>query len=137
MTWRLLIDDDALGSRAPGISIENPQWRVRMNLPAIAPATDHLGDWVLALDAQQAIDAITERGMPAFVSFDHDLGDDRDAIAVAHWIIERDLDDGILDVPFEFEVHSGNIVGRRNIRSLLDNYLDFKFGNRETPSIVP
>lgn len=125
MTYRLIIDDDADSSRRPEATIEEPSWRARMNLPSSPPDTAGLGEWAKARTASEAIALIEERGMPLFVSFDHDLGDGRDAIAVVHWIIERDLDQPFLPADFSFEVHSGNIVGRKNIESLLSSYLSF------------
>ena len=126
MTWRLFIDDDCDTVRRPSITVENTAWRARMNLPLTVPQTAGLGEWVFARDAASAIEAITERGMPDFISFDHDLGDGRDAMAVVHWIIERDLDGYPIPHTFEYEVHSGNPVGRSNIRNLLSGYLDFR-----------
>nr|WP_250808053.1 cyclic-phosphate processing receiver domain-containing protein [Neorhizobium tomejilense] len=126
MTWKLFLDDDCDGVRQPGITVENPAWRDRMNLPVVPPDTSAHGGWVLARDADTAISLMTERGMPSFISFDHDLADGKDAISVAKWMIERDLDGYPIPAGFDFEVHSGNPVGRRNIRMLLEGYLDFK-----------
>jgi hypothetical protein len=129
MSWKLFIDDDCDGARNPAITVEDRGWRRRMNLPVSTPGTEHLGDWVLARSADEAIAVVEELGMPSFISFDHDLGDGKDAIAVAHWLIERDMDGVAFPSDFAFEVHSGNPIGRANIRGLIDNYLAFKRRN--------
>lgn len=126
MTWRLFIDDDCDGLRAPAITVEDPSWRSMMNLYGDAPKTERLGDWVLARSVDEAVEMVEQRGMPGFVSFDHDLGDGKDGIALAHWLIEKDLDGVPLPPDFSFEVHSGNPVGRANIRGLLQGYIEFK-----------
>jgi len=123
MAWKLFVDDDADGSRRPAISVENPGWRVSLGLPPVPPDVFHLGDWVVARSHDEAIAAMEARGLPDFVSFDHDLGDGKDGIAVARWIIERDLDDGSLPDGFGYEVHSANPVGRANISGLMESYL--------------
>jgi hypothetical protein len=137
MSWKLFIDDDCDGARNPSITVEDSRWRRRMNLPATVPETDHLGDWVLARSADEAIATVEKLGMPSFISFDHDLGDGKDAIAVAHWLIEHDMDGVPFPSEFAFEVHSGNPIGRANIRGLIDNYLEFKRRNAAPENTGP
>lgn len=70
---------------------------------------------------------VKENGCPVFISFDHDLGHDQPSgFDIAKWLIEEDLDNDIIPIGFEFDVHSQNPVGGENIRSLLNNYLDWK-----------
>lgn len=74
------------------------------------------------LEARQLCD----RRAPAFVSFDHDLGDgEPTGMDFARWLVERDLDAGghYLPASFAFNVHSANPVGAANISGLLDGYL--------------
>ena len=124
--WKLFLDDDAEGSRHPSISVDNSAWRTNMGLPAAVPDTSHLGEWVIAKSYEEAVTRITELGFPSFVSFDHDLGDGLDGIAVARYLVEMDLDKFGMPDDFDFEVHSANPVGRANIRGLLTNYIDVK-----------
>lgn len=127
MSWKLFLDDDCDDVRDPKITVENPTWRKRMDLPSSVPDTSEFGEWVLARNADAAITLIEERGMPAFISFDHDLRDGKDGIAVAHWLTTRDMDgDIVIPKDFRFEVHSGNRTGRENIRCLIENYLAFR-----------
>ncbi|MDF2188378.1 cyclic-phosphate processing receiver domain-containing protein [Paraflavitalea sp. CAU 1676] len=69
---------------------------------------------------------ITSQGLPAFISFDNDLGlDDNgevapDGYAAAKWLVyESGLDLSNL----KFHVHSANPVASVQIQSLLDNYI--------------
>lgn len=128
--WKLFLDDDADTVRRPEISVENPAWRKKMDLPLDPPNTDSriLGDWKIARSYSEAASLFDEFGLPFFASFDHDLADGKDGIAVAHRMIEIDLDlfGRELFQYFRFEVHSGNRVGRDNIRGLLEGYMKQK-----------
>lgn len=66
-------------------------------------------------------------GLPAFISFDNDLGLDEqgnvapDGYAAAKWLVyESGLDLTNLD----FMVHSANPVAAEQIKGLLNNYID-------------
>lgn len=128
--WRLFLDDDADDARRPDISVENPGWRMRAGLSKNPPFLQHLGDWVIAKNYQEAIEAINALGFPSFVSFDHDIASKETGVDVAKYLIDIDLDTGAMPEDFGFEVHSANPVGRRNIIMLLENYL----GQKEWPS---
>lgn len=63
----------------------------------------------------------------SYVSFDHDLGlDSEDGLACAKYLVEADLELGILAENFEFNVHSANPVGRDNIIAYMENYVRTK-----------
>jgi hypothetical protein len=126
MGWRLFLDDDADTTRRPAISVEDRQWRHDRNLPSVIPSTDHLGPWVLARSCEEAIHEIDARGLPNFVSFDHDLCDERegyDGKKVAEYIVNRDRIDRSLPSDFAYEVHSWNGRGAIRIESFLESYL--------------
>lgn len=135
MKWKLFLDDDADTVRRPDITVENPMWRKTMDLPLTPPDTSDFGGWVIARNFDEAKTLFESRGLPHFVSFDHDLADGKDGIAVAHLIVDADLDaaGNALCDDFAFEVHSGNRVGRANIRGLLESYL----ASKTTPITKP
>lgn len=85
-------------------------------------------EWVVARSSSEAISLLKDRGCPARISFDHDLGGDDTAMVVAKWLIETDLNCSGRFLPdkFEFSVHSANPVGAANIQGLLDAYLSYK-----------
>jgi hypothetical protein len=83
-------------------------------------------NWIVVRSYQEAIDMILDYGMPAYLSFDHDLGDNvKSGFDLAKWIVESSLDN-IITIPdhFEFNVHSANPVGAENIDGLLTQYLE-------------
>lgn len=84
--------------------------------------------WTVARSFDEAISIIREKGFPRFVSFDHDLGDDSPSGKdLANWMVEMDLD-LTFSFPrdFGFVVHSANPVGKKNIESLLNQYLNWR-----------
>ena len=98
----------------------------KLYLDDIRVTTD---DSVLVKTVQEAKSYILKNGMPSFISFDHDLGENQSTgFDLAKWIVEQDLDQQGLFIPddFTFRVHSQNPVGGRNIEMLLNNYLSQK-----------
>ena len=92
------------------------------------PADRDLGKFVVVRSFEQAIDVMSQRGCPEFISFDHDLGpDEPTGYDIAKWIVEKDLDDrGFIGADFQFETHSQNPIGAQNISKLLESYLRHK-----------
>lgn len=78
-------------------------------------------DWVVARTYDEAIRTVLARGVPAYSSWDHDLGPGPTAMDFAHWFAEHVLDGGLSLAGFEFYVHSQNPIGARNIDSFLRN----------------
>lgn len=89
-----------------------------------------LGEWVVARSVFLAKHIIEQRGMPDFISFDHDLGEDvPTGYDLAKWLVDQDLDGVNYFHPvFEYTVHSQNPVGKANIEGLMDQYLKEIFG---------
>ncbi len=89
---------------------------------------------ILVRSYTEAIEIIKTNGMPNFISFDHDLGKDKNGVMLksgydlAKWIVNSDLN-SIIDIPsgFKYKVHSQNPVGKKNIIMLLDGYLKLKY----------
>ena len=74
------------------------------------------------------VQQIQKNGLPEFISFDNDLGEDQDGIllpdgyACAKWLVyESEIDLKEL----KFKVHSANPVAKVQIQSLLTNYIRF------------
>ena len=81
-------------------------------------------NWIVARNYKEAINIITKNNCPFFISFDHDLGEEKTGYDVAKWLIETDLNyPGFIHNNFDFKVHSANPVGKENIEKLLRNYL--------------
>ena len=69
---------------------------------------------------KEFIDFIQNKGIPDFISFDHDLGIEETGYDCAKFLVEYCLDHN-LTIP-NFTVHSQNPVGKENIEKLLNNF---------------
>jgi hypothetical protein len=85
-------------------------------------------EWVIARNYEEVFDIIEERGMPSFISFDHDLGDDEPSgFHITKKLVELDMDgDQKFPSEFQYYVHSANPVGKANIEGYIDNYMRVK-----------
>ena len=85
-------------------------------------------DFVIVRTYSAFVDCIQRHGLPEFISFDNDLGEDEpghvapDGYAAAKWLVYQS---GLDLRPLAFHVHSANPVARLQIESLLINYLAF------------
>ena len=104
---------------------------MKMYLDDIRTPTEKFDFVVRSYD--EAIAIIKKNGVPNYISFDHDLGVDKNGnllktgFDLAKWLIESDLDN-IYTLPsnFKFKVHSQNPIGKKNIISLLEGYMKYK-----------
>jgi hypothetical protein len=87
--------------------------------------------WVLVRSSADAIEYVKRRGLPEFISFDHDLGGDDTARRFVLWLIDH-LDQGTSKLPtnFQFYVHSQNPIGRDWIEGTMNNIVH-NFGVEE------
>ena len=89
------------------------------------PTTDF--PWQVVRDYKSAIAYVMESGIPDYISFDHDLGTEKSGLDFAKWLVEQELDGNHwFPVGFEFNVHSANPVGAKNIREYLTSYLEYR-----------
>ena len=80
--------------------------------------------WEIARSYEEAINLISERGMPQRIAFDHDLGTGKTGMDFAKWLVESLLDGGLrLPEGFTFSVHSDHPNGADNIRGLMTGIL--------------
>lgn len=102
-----------------------------------------LGPWEIARNYEQFVAMIAKKGIPSFVSFDHDLADEHYRASMynpdrhysnyytdgtfkektgrdcAKWLVEHCLEH---DIPIpEYQVHSMNPIGQENIRSIMES----------------
>ena len=111
-------------------------------------------NWKIARTVEEAKSLIKQFGFPEYASLDHDLGfigkhdeqvpnhlvdirivkpeelvdTEPSGYEFAKWIVEEDMN-GTISIPptFEFNVHSANPIGAKNIYNLLHDYLKRKF----------
>jgi len=90
-------------------------------------------NWIIARNWEDVMMCLRVHGMPGFISFDHDLGEDvHNGHDIVKLLIELDMGgdtDFALPEDFEYYIHSQNPVGKDNIQGLLDNYLKFRTEN--------
>jgi hypothetical protein len=102
--------------------------KVKLYLDDIRTPKD--SSFIVVRSYDEAISYVEENGMPDYISFDHDLGVDDEGVLLksgfdfAKWLSEADMDN-LIDIPqsFEFNVHSANPEGVKNIEGLLNHYL--------------
>lgn len=88
----------------------------------------HLGnsDFVIVRSYKAFVEQILQQGLPDFISFDNDLGEDEnhtvlpDGYACAKWLV---YESGINFSNLKFQVHSANPVAKKQIEGLLNNYI--------------
>ena len=96
-------------------------------------------DWVIARSMDDAVWYIENRGVPSFISFDHDLAADhyvlgdgeKTGYTFAKWFVNYVTDNDIkIPENFDFYVHSMNPVGAKNIRDYMSQWLhNYKINN--------
>lgn len=99
--------------------------------------------WAIVRSFDQAVAWVNEHGFPEVISFDHDLGyeeyglvdgivrivfdkEEKSGYDFAKWLIEYDLETNSMPDNFSFTVHSMNPIGKKNIETLLNNYIHNK-----------
>ena len=73
---------------------------------------------------EEFVDYLERKGLPDFISFDHDLGEDLSGYDCAKYLVEYCLEHQ-LPLP-DYQVHSQNPVGKENIERLLENFRSFE-----------
>lgn len=86
-------------------------------------------DFVVLRSCDEAIEYVKEHGIPAFISFDHDLGDEvnvpeKTGHTFAKFLVQHMLDLDIQE-PFQYYIHSANPVGAENIAGVLDHFFEY------------
>jgi hypothetical protein len=85
---------------------------------------DDISNWMIVRSSGDAIGAVQNRGVPSFISFDHDLGGADTARIFIAWLTNA-LIDGSATLPgdFHFTVHSQNPVGAEWIRGTMESLI--------------
>lgn len=78
-------------------------------------------DWVVARSSFDAAVIVAIGGMPSYISFDHDLGEDDTAMNFLKWLAENCQDRGTT-FTFDYYVHSQNPIGRDNIINFIESF---------------
>lgn len=84
--------------------------------------------FVIVRTFEAFVKCIKNYGLPEFISFDNDLGEDEnghlllDGYSAAKWLV---YESGLDLKELKFKVHSANPVAKIQIESLLNNYISF------------
>ncbi len=98
-----------------------------------------VNDFIVIRSYDDFVSCITENGMPNFISFDNDLGEDvnknilPDGYSCAKWLV---YESGLNIINLKFHVHSSNPVASVQIKSLLDNYINHLTHNSPSPKAI-
>jgi len=87
-------------------------------------------EWIVVRTFDAAIAYVAANGMPGFISFDHDLGEEKTGYDFAKWLVDW-LEENHIPPEFDYYVHSQNPVGAANIESYLDGYYDYCYPHEE------
>lgn len=88
--------------------------------------------WIIARSSAEAISIFEDRGVPDFISFDHDLGGDDTSMKFINHLIELSLDllhlgidKRAVNFPRHYTVHSQNPIGAQNIDLRMKKFIEF------------
>ena len=119
MSWNLFLDDER--------ELTDVTWAPRQ-----VQEKYRNEEWVVVRSYEDAMVEVLNRGFPSFISFDHDLGDNRyTGYELAKQLVENDIISEDKESRkrykfpenFDFYVHSKNPIGKANIEGLLNNYM--------------
>ena len=82
-------------------------------------------DFVIARNVKKAKELIKKKGFPSYMSLDHDLGkNEPTGYDFVKWIVNEYKDKELPE--FDFNIHSANPVGAKNMELLLNNFIKHK-----------
>ena len=82
--------------------------------------------WHIVRSFDEFVDYMLNNPVPEVISFDHDLGENSlTGLDCAKWLVESNIKIN------DFYVHSANLPGVLNIRSLMQNWKDFNGVNND------
>ena len=99
---------------------KNPSYNIFLDDERFPSSKDEK-DYTIVRNYEDFVDLINTLGLPKYISFDHDLGENETGYDCAKFLVEYCLDNNKKPT-FEFYVHSQNPVGRENIKRLLNNF---------------
>lgn len=115
--------------------------KYKLYLDDIRPCPD---GFFLARSVWQAQTMVKYLGVPSFISFDHDLGNEDvlTGMYFANWLTFQHIEESVkrdnsleynknylFPDDFSFFVHSANPVGAKNIQSKMDNFMKYLKGD--------
>ncbi len=102
------------------------------NVPMVYPDLKN-SDFIVVRTFDGFVEHILKHGLPDFISFDNDLGEDAsgnllpDGYACTKWLV---YESGLDIRSLKFKVHSANPVASKQISGLLTNYINHLKNNK-------
>lgn len=113
--YHLFLDDERM-----------PQQVTWVQLPSLEDFPSK--EWLIVRSFADFVDCIETKGLPLFISFDHDLGEvgnnEKSGFSCAKWLVDYCLDNN--EICPDFQVHSKNPQGASNIHGLLKGFQQFQ-----------
>lgn len=78
-------------------------------------------DWIICRSTHEALDTIRDKGIPDFMSLDHDLGGDDTTMVFLKRLVDEIWDGQ--SIPPKYQVHSANPIGTQNIISYMESWV--------------
>jgi hypothetical protein len=98
-------------------------WKLFLDDERFPP--DNGDEWLIARNFNEALLLVLDHGLPSYISFDHDLGQELSGYDFAKWFADYViLNDKDLPETFDYYVHSMNPVGAENIRKYMENFFE-------------
>lgn len=80
-------------------------------------------DWVIVRCYDDFVSTVQERGLPSYVSLDHDLGEEKSGYDCVKWFIDHCIDNEVKPSEVEIHAHTANPVGRDNIVAYVTSWI--------------
>jgi len=79
--------------------------------------------YTIARSSQEANELCAQQGLPCFMSLDHDLGGEDNALVFLKSLYETwvSLGEVVVNIP-DYQVHSANPIGSKNIISFMESW---------------
>lgn len=80
-----------------------------------------LRNWFIVRNYSEFVEFIETYGIPKYISFDNDLGEEMEGKDCVKWLIEYMMDNDIDFTP-TVEFHTANPVAKKDMKCLVENY---------------
>lgn len=79
-------------------------------------------DWVIVRSWDAFVEVILEKGIPSYMSLDHDLGEEKSGYDCVKWFIDHCIEKDVKPSEVEIHAHTANPVGRDNIVGYVESW---------------
>lgn len=102
------------------------EWVLYLDDVRTPPWEKFVTNYKIARTYDEAVEFVKQFGFPYVIDLDHDLGEGKNGSDFATWLIEFDMEHGVMPDDFKCYVHSSNPDGYKNIMAKFDSYMKIK-----------